>query len=503
MYEIEQLVRRYRYWLPVIASVLLILSLPPVGVSVFALVGLVPMFIFSYLVRTPRSAGVGWGLFALVYVSYITYSTIVGFQWMEEATLFVGLINVFGVGVTLGATVLFGALGAGTKKMETLLLQRFPKIHPFVAVSLFAMLSALTVDYVLYTAFSGFNYGALFFAGQHMSQLSVYIDLGHPVMISLAVVLLNLFVFATMLFLSGRLSSMLYTGALLCVSAYGVLPFFVHDVPRYEEGSRAAVEMAIIQDAERSEEAAFGVVEAGTFVFPELEAHLASLKGEQVDYIIYPFAPWNGVMGSYSDNSRFDRRVIAIDDATFGAWLATHVSPGVTFVTWFTTYEDGGFYNQIVFYRDGARVGTYNKRHLFPFFDYTPAWALRLGIVSLPFDGTPGAEDQVPVALDGVQIGALVCSEIGDDASTALSAAGSDILFSIGSESMFTHQIPGEYNALRAQLSAEVHNIPVVRANKFGPSVVYDGNGKLIGAMGFAETGILRVSVPYAPRLLP
>ncbi len=494
-----QVLYRYRIWFPVLSAVLLVLALPPISLSYVALVGLVPMLVFSYFAYTPRSAAVGWGLFALVYVSYITYSTIIGFNWIDEATLFVGLIKAFGFGVIIGATVLFGVLGFITKVIELSISTALPKFHRFIVVVMIAMMSVLAVDYTLYTLFSGFNYGALFFASQHIPYLLAFIDLGHPVMISLAVVLVNLSVFATLLFVSGRLPLPLYSGTLVLLFLYMLLPRFVHDVPAYVTGPVDEIEIAIIQDSERSETLAFGHIENGVFVFPGLEAHLETLQDASVDFIIYPFAPWNGVMGKYADNSRFDRTVIAIDEATFGTWVTTHVPPHVTFVTWFTTYQDGNFYNQIVFYRDGARVGTYSKRHLFPFFDYTPAWALERGIVSLPFDGTPGDTNQEPITFGTARIGSLVCSEVGDDGSTALSAAGSNLLFSIGSESMFTHQIPGEYNALRAQFSAEKHNIPVVRANKFGPSVVYDGNGSLLGRMEYNETGILRVTVPYAP----
>ncbi len=490
---------RYRYWLPVVSAVLLILALPPISLSPLALVGLVPMLVFSYTATQPRQAALGWALFSGAYVSYITYTTIAGFQWMDEATLFVGLIKAFGVAVMLGGAVSFGVMGYVTKHIELLLLRRVPQLHRFIVVVLFAMVSALTVDYVLYTLFSGFNYGALFFAGQHLQFLLGLIDLGHPVFISLAVVLGNVLAFVTVLVVRRKISLLYWLGTVVVVVLYFMLPVFIHDEPVHTSTTGKVADIAIIQDATRAEAEAFGEVQEGVFSFPELEAHLASLEGEAPDYIIYPFGPWNGVMGSYADNARFDRKVIAIDEATFGTWLKAHVPSEVIFVTWFTTYEAGNYYNQIVYYKNGERIGTYNKRHLFPFFDYTPAWALRMGIVSLPFDGTPGDEAQQALAFDTLRIGSLVCSEIGDDASTALSAQGSNMLFSIGSESMFTHQIPSEYNALRAQLSAEYHNIPVVRANRFGPSVVYDGNGTLLGAMDFGETGILRVTVPYGP----
>ncbi len=441
----------------------------------------------------------GWGLFALTYVSYITYSTMAGFHWINEASLFIGLVKAFGISVTIGAALIFSLLGFATKIVGDRVMDLVPTLHRYLIVSVFSVGITLAIDYALYTLFSGFNYGALFFAGQHVPSLLTLIDLGHPIMISLAVVLINLSVFATLLFLTRRLPLFLYIGTLFLVLVYMLLPRVVHDVPRYVTGPAGEIEIAIIQDSERSETLAFGHVENGTFVFPGLEAHLDALRNVPVDFIIYPFAPWNGVMGEYVDNSRFDRTVVAIDEATFGAWVTAHVPPHVTFVTWFTTYDDGNFYNQIVFYRDGVRIGTYNKRHLFPFFDYTPAWALERGIVSLPFDGTPGDIDQEPIPFGDLRIGSLVCSEVGDDASTALSAAGSNVLFSIGSESMFTHQIPGEYNALRAQLSAETYNMPVVRANKFGPSVIYGGDGMLLGRLEYGETGILRVTVPYSP----
>ncbi len=481
--------------LPCLSAVFFILALPPIGISFFALVALVPLLFFASYVATPLQSGIGWGIFAAVYVGYITYSVILGFHWIAEAQLFISFV--YGAGslaalciVALVAFVGFAAVYVGEWLVNRVGCTRIQ------AVTLLAGFVALAADYTLYTYMGGFNFGALFFAGQHVTYLRDFIDLGHPIMISLAVVLSNVALFTVAMFILQKVTLRSLLTVVVPVTAYLIIPVFIADTPVTMAAPQSTVTMAIIQDAARAEDEAFGVVEEGRFTFPELEAHLASITDTSVEYIIYPFAPWNGVMGTLSDNARFDRTVVTIDEELFGTWLREHVPEGVVFMTWFTTLEQGKFYNQIVLYRDGERIGTYNKRHLFPFFDYTPAWALALGIVSLPYDGTPGADVQEPLVVDGVRFGGLVCSEIGDDTATRLSVAQSNVLLSIGSESMFTHQVPGEYNALRAQQSAEKFNVPVVRANKFGPSVVYDGNGQLIARMEYEETGVMITQVP-------
>lgn len=480
----------YSWGLPCLSAFLLIFSVPPIDLYGLVFIGLVPLFLFTYFAATKLKICIGWGLFTFIYSGYLTHSTLSGFHWLADAELFTFFVQLGGflaVLVIVGTAVIYAYALGTIKNVFTKPFDIFPVMVCFLCYAVF--------EAFFFWFLSGFNYGALFFSAQNVPYLLNVIHLGNPMYISIAVLTVNIFIWASILYGMQCMSKRNYLLALLFFIILAFIPLTLQGDVQNLDSIEDVITVAIVQETGRDPDLTFGHIADGEFVFPVLEQHIAETLDKNPDFIIYPFAPWSGVLGGTLDNSHFDRKVITMDDATFSRWLSDHVPEDVVFVSWYTSYRNGHYYNQIGFFKNGTLVSEYSKEKLFPFFDYTPSWALSKGIVSLPYDGTPGTNN-VPYTYEGMNIGSLICSEIGDAYATENSAEGNDIIFSLGSETMFSHEIPGEYNARQAQLSAVKHSMPIVRANKFGPSVVYDQNGKSLGRLEYEETGILYVDIP-------
>lgn len=480
---------RYLWGLPVLSAIFLIFAVPPISMWGLVFIGLVPIFLFTYFIKSNTQLCLGWLLFSGIHAGFITHSTLSDFHWLAETSLFSFFVKLGGFSIVLmvvGLFVLYARVLGVVKNRAT---------ESFIIVLLsISFVGYGVLELFFYWLYSGFNYGALFFAAQNAPYFIRLVDIGGPAFISFGVLLVNIFIWVSILRVLRLVPVRTYTVYVFLMVAMIVLLCILKDDVQKTSAPTQTISIAIVQETGRDPDLTFGYVTEGEFSFPALEKHLEDIMGKDVDFIIYPFAPWSGVMSARIDNSRFDREVITMDENIFSEWLKKYVPPDVVFVTWYTTYREGKYYNQIGYYQNGELLSEYSKENLFPFFDYTPKWALDAGIVSLPYDGTPGV-DNAPFIKNDVSIGSLICSEISNEKAIRNSVTGNDVLFSLGSETMFSNQIPGEYNALRAQLSAERYDIPVVRANKFGPSVVFDGNGKVLGRLEYEETGILYVDV--------
>lgn len=487
--------KAYRWYLPVISAVFLISAVPPINLSALVFVGLVPIFYFTYLSETPLKTALGWGLFSAVHAGYITFSVFSGFHWLPETWLFNTFVNVVAALAALFVVCIFASYFFIADRLRRAFNTK-QSLLPLVLL----FFSYIGLEFFFSWLYRGFNYGSLAFATQQAPYFFQTIPMSNDFTLSVAAVVINVLLFLVLLMVTKQVqfSSCVFYFGLFAGLASGM---YISPLQEPVPATVDTISVALIQDGSRDEQTAFGTIVDDSFSFPSLEQHIASIAQQQdVDFIVYPFAPWSGIIGSSLDNTQFDREVITMSDEVFFKWLQKHVPQDVIFVTWYTAYRNGNFYNQIVYFQNGKSVSTYTKEHLFPFFDYTPKWALDRGIVSLPYDATAGTTS-TPFAYGGISVGSLICSEIGNKDATQEQASKSDLLFSLGSETMFEHQIPGEYNALEAQRAAVHYGLPVVRSNRLGPSVVYDAKGTLLGRMEYNQTGVLILDIPVPDRL--
>lgn len=472
---LKNIYSEYTYLLPCVAALLTIFTIPPYHWPWLIFVSFAVLFLAIEQAKSALEATLYGLTYGLIFTVYVTVNVLSGFHWFAGAEIFVYVMYGVGSLVVVGVLALFGGIPYGMY-----LLRSWPVGLRIVAT---ALMFAVT-DWVTVMLLSGFNYGSVQFA---VLSIDATASLLAYVPIEFLVFLVFLANSALAFCIVKKYFALIIVGVVLAVF---ILPIATQ-IPTELQPETTTVRVAVLQDQERDESLVFGNVVDGSFVADHLSGLIADAAKENPDIIVYPFNPWVGVLAADDDVTIFDRRVIAVHESQFTKWVATHVPADVVFVTWYTAYRQGSFYNEIGYWQNGLRIGTYQKQKLFPFFDYTPGWSQQLGVYTTPYDGSAGVSYAGPVIYQGSRFGNIICSEITNKSAVRHSAAAADILFSIGSEAMFSHELPAVFNYLHAKSYASQYQIPVVRATKLGPSGIFDADGNSIATMPYGEEGTL------------
>lgn len=483
---------RFPYLFPIVSALALVLTLPPFNFWPIILIALVPLYLFIIHERDIFRIFTGVLFFALLFSGYLSHITLFSFTWIPEAHLFSTVVKALSIPLVLFISIIT-ALAICLLKTEK------AGLMPLERTILFGIFAV--VEWMISHVFIGFNYGSLAYAASHILAFRFMASIGGTFLVSFLVVFGNA-ALAEALRFPFQTQKRKYTlfiplGIFLLITgssfAYQNINQNILNAPAAEQLS---VSVAIIQDTAREERMAFGTVAGGSFHFPLLEKRLTEALILHPDIIIYPFSPWIGVIADTLDNSRFTKDVIGMDYGVFKKWLLAHIPQETIFVTWDTRLDkNGGYWNEVAFWKNGALIGSYDKRRLFPFMDYTPQWAAALGLYSTPYDGTAGTST-APILIGSTAIGNLICSEVSRPESAIENGRDADVLFAIGSESMFTNPVASEFNLLNAQFRATESGRPIIRANKFGPSAFIDVHGNIIQSIPYNHSGILFVEVP-------
>lgn len=488
MRRFSQLYGRFPYTLPIVSALALVVTLPPFDLWPLILVALIPLYLFVYQEKDIYRIFTGVLFFGLIFSGYLSYITLFSFNWIPEAHLFSSVVKLFAIPL-----VLF--MSAATALGICLLKTEKEGLQPLERVLLFGIFSV--IEWVIGHVFIGFNYGSLAYAANHIPALRFMASIGGAFLVSFMVVFGNTALAEALQFIfrpkGRRIVSLIPLGIFSAI--IGASFAYQHTYPIDPATQSSSISVAIIQDSTRKESEAFGTVVHGSFQFPLLERRVKDALVLHPDIIIYPFSPWIGTLGDTLDNSDFTKDVIGMDVPIFRKWLTTHIPPETTLVTWDTHFTEGAYWNEINFWRNGELVDSYRKRKLFPFMDYTPQWAAKLGMYSTPYDGTAGTSTS-PVSVGKAIIGNLICSEVSRPDSARENGKTADVLFAIGSEAMFTNSAPNEFNLMNSQLRAVESRRMVIRANKFGPSALIDAYGNIVKKIPYNQSGILFVEVP-------
>ena len=479
---------RSSYLFPVVSAFALLITLPPFNLWPLILVALVPLYIFVYQEKNRRRVFFGGLFFGLIFSGSLSFMVFSSFSWIPEAYLFSNSVKLLAVPVVL----FISAVIALVVYLSKVLMPRTLFGRAMLLGTLFAV-----IEWIMSNVLVGFNYGSLAYAASHIPALRFLASIGGTSLVTFAVAFGNAafaealwFLFETKKRNFGLLTPLCIFGAII-----GASSFYQYILSAAPAAASSSVSVAVIQDSTRKKGEAFGTVVDGSFQFPLLEKRVKEALALHPDIIIYPFSPWVGVIADRLDNSGFTTDVVGMDFAIFKKWLTTHIPPEITLVTWDTRLEGGKYWSEIDFWRGGALAGSYRKVKLFPFFDYTPQWAQKLGIYSTPIDGTAGTSIS-PINIGKAVIGNLVCSEISRPESGRENGKNADVLFAIGSEAMFTSPLASEFNLLNAQLRATESGRYIIRANKFGSSALIDPYGNIVKEIAHNQSGVLFVEVP-------
>ncbi len=495
MSKVHSLYERFPYILPVGSALILIVTLPPFNLWLLVFVALVPMYLFTFQEQNIHRVFAGALFLGLLFSGYLFFITLSSFSWIPEAHLFSTLVKLLAIPVVLFASVAT-ALSVYLLKMSYLFKteSEIPPT-PLQRAILFGVFAV--AEWLVGKVFMGFNYGSLAYAATHIPALRFMASIGGTFLVTFVVVFGNAAIAEALRFLFQRKNRdvPLLIPLGIFAAIIGISLLYQRIVPVASLTTSPSISIAIIQDPTHKESEAFGTIAQGSFQFPLLEKYVAEAVVLHPDIIIYPFSPWTGVLANTLDNRRFTKNIIGMDFAIFGKWLAIHVPPETTLVTWDTRLEGGKYWGEIDFWKNGALVGSYRKKTLFPFMDYTPQWSGQLGVYSLPYDGTEGTSTS-PVIIGKAVIGNLVCSEVALPESAQENSGAVDVVFAIGSEAMFSSPLASEFNLLNAQLRATESGRVTIRANKFGPSALIDTYGNIIKGLPRNQSGILFVETP-------
>ncbi len=468
--------------LPVVSAVLLLLSFYPFNLWFLNLVALAPFFYFINLPVSRRRLAYGGFLFGFVFSFSISYFTVIQFHWIPETYLFKNLVNLSflllsAIGGTVGCMValsyrffsgknlarnafVFGAIFAISELFLNFIFGGyFPGMLPLTADTLWPIMKLASVGGVFFVSFLMYSINA--FAGQLL-------------LIRDADKIKN---FAKGLAVSLVLLSIIFAGN----EAY--LGFG-------KTGTAETIKVAILQNMDKGE-GVFATTTDEIFKFNKLDELLKKASLQKPDLIIYPFSPVIGAIYFTPPIAEFNKKVLAVSAGEFARWLNERVPEGTIVMTWDVVYKNGEFLNQNDFWQNGRIVGSYRKRNLFPFADYTPKWAQKMSFYTTPYDIVKGEENQNISLGNGLSTGNLICSEISNQALASRDTQNSQIIISAGSEAMFSDAVASAFNLMHARYRAAENNVPVIRANRFGPSAIVDSGGGIVKKMKRGEDGVM------------
>ena len=483
----RSLLERHWWALPTLSGLLLVLSFHPFNIWPLCFVALVPLY---YMVLAYKGSywQVWWGGFVTgsLFALSLSYFTVTQFQWVPEAYLFTALVHLSFIPIALVGGLLCGA---------SCVIFRLLSNDSFLLTSLLGAAAYTLSEMLLYAVSGGYYFAMLAYAATPVVPLMDIAAFGGAFGVSFAIALVNSFLALMLVHVPARGLGSLYRGALgflgvVVVAAAGYS--YLHSGPPPTQNFAVAIIQASSRDA-----VDFGAEQGDVFSSPALQALLLQAAEGHPDLVVYPFSLVEGALYA-GEKPQLNKSVLVASEESVGTWLGSFMPASSTVMTWSTLYEDGAFLNDFEFWQDGVLAARYQKRKLFPFIDYTPLWAQRLGFYSTSVDTVPGEEGDGLVHFGNAVATGILCSEIHMQPLARAAAFDSQFLLSAGSEAIFTDSVASNFSLKAAQLRAAENGMPAIRANLLGPSGIIAADGSFIAWMDAGESGVLRGAAPLS-----
>ena len=144
----------------------------------------------------------------------------------------------------------------------------------------------------------------------------------------------------------------------------------------------------------------------------------------------------------------------------------------------------------------GPPAARYDKRHLVPFGEYSPAW---LPIQVVPGGGFEPGHGLVTWTLPGLPpVGPLICYEAIFPAQVVDEANRPRWLVNVTNDAWFGNSTGPRQHLAAARLRAVEEGLPLVRAANSGISAVFDAFGRQTARLGLLKRGVLLAALPGA-----
>lgn len=247
-------------------------------------------------------------------------------------------------------------------------------------------------------------------------------------------------------------------------------------------------------------------VDAGDFTPEGLDETYASMLRESLeagaDIVILPETVWLRTLQLDHTTSPWDSPIQLVGRDLMGRTFAKILhGRDRLIIHGIDAVSRGQVYNAMTFWTMQGLIGTYFKRHLVPFAEFTPR-----GLRWLPpqnrlhgsgFAYAAGREPSL-VVFHGIPIGSVICQEILFAEPIRQSVrAGAQLLVSTGNDGVFRDPAVGQTMHAMAVLRAVAHRRYLVRSMKTGISSVIDPSGRV---MALAPAGVRAViTAPIAP----
>ncbi|HVV15218.1 MAG TPA: nitrilase-related carbon-nitrogen hydrolase [Candidatus Paceibacterota bacterium] len=473
------------------SGVLLALALPPFSAPLFSLMAFAPV-VFVAARRAPIPAKhlfvAGFIAGALPGASLSAF-IFTGFAWPSDAPFVLELIHCSPVLWAL----LFGCVGGGCIVLYRAF--RFDSI--LLNAALFAG-AYVTLESALQWVTGHYYLGALAYTTGFLPASFAGAALGGEALVSFTVALAGALAGELLAAPRGQRRRALALAAYLALAAW--LLCFAHE--RYLGGAPAPREMrvAVVQAGPR-DALPFANVYQDRLTFPALAAALREAGAQGNELVVYPAAVANEVAyegappaDGYGELRFFPRR--ALDD-----WMRENAPASSTVVTWDLAYRGGEYFQTYHFWHSGTLAAAYDKRNLFAFTEYAPAYA-SFGFGPTPAPLSAGTGSGVVELESGVVAASLQCSEIHLAGLARRDAKGAGFFLNMGFEWILPEDAGEAYSLTAARYRAAENNIPAVRASIEGPSALIDARGAVVKSLGFRQQGLLQgtLEIPEARR---
>jgi apolipoprotein N-acyltransferase len=96
-----------------------------------------------------------------------------------------------------------------------------------------------------------------------------------------------------------------------------------------------------------------------------------------------------------------------------------------------------------------------------------------------------------------MRLGNAICSEVTERDLVRDNAQGTNVFLSVGSNAMFANEMTSQFTLASAQFRAAENNLPVIRADRSGPSAFIDMRGAITSQMYSGQDGVLTRAMTF------
>lgn len=457
-----------------LSGVLLVCSFPKLGLVLTAWVSLLPLFyaVRGNDIKTGIIAGFITGMVAYTGIMYWIAYVVVHYGYLSwvagvGATLLLAAYMSLYVGAFAGGVVFFAGRG--------------------VPYSMSAPPLWVCLEYVKSHILTGFPWENLGYSQFECPALIQIADITGVYGVSFLVVAFNALLFESFLFWRGTVGKKGVVRVVLGVVLLAMV--WVYGTWRIaqwseEEGKHPVLEVSLVQgNVDQS-------VKWNPLYQAETMAAYISLSRQAAPrsfgLIIWPET---AVPSFFQDKDDIHRSVVSLAGDS-QAWLLFG-SPSYRFLDGKLTLYNSAF----LLSPDGAVKGRYDKVHLVPYGEYVPLRRF------FPFIGKlvqgvgdfGTGEDYIPLAMNGVRVGVLICYEgIFPEASRRYKELGADLLVNITNDAWFGRtSAPYQHLSMTVFRAVETR-MYVARAANTGVTAFIDPVGRIVARTGLFEATAIK-----------